>query len=52
MQLLDLMVLSKDNYSEIKFTNKKQVGDKIACGLGEGFLSFPVFLEFFELRKV
>ena len=29
------------DYLEIKFNNRKQVDDKIAWGLGGGFLSFP-----------
>ena len=30
--------ITKDNYLDIKFNNKNQVDDKIAWGLGGGFL--------------
>ena len=30
---------TKDDYLEIKFNNRNQVNDKIALGLGGGFLS-------------
>ena len=29
-----------NNYIEIKFNNRNEEGDEIACGQGGGFLSF------------